>query len=188
MAHRPVGTATSIAITKGSATVSSKFVVQSDAVRLVALNADTHVAISTGPATAAATDYVVTTGMPEVLALDVRTNTIENIEADSTATIITLPQGQQNPFFVGDFVTLSGANDSNLNISHKEITGINEDYVPNGYLQAKLHLRDSNISGVSTAYTHNSHAVLRKSIAISAFGADGTGSLWIQQVQTTGSA
>ena len=56
MAHRPVGTASSIAITKGSAVVSGTFAVKSNALRVVALNASAHVAISTGPATAAATD------------------------------------------------------------------------------------------------------------------------------------
>ena len=68
MAHRPVGTASSIAITKGSAVVSGTFAVKSNALRVVALNASAHVAISTGTATAAATDYVVTTSRPEVIA------------------------------------------------------------------------------------------------------------------------
>jgi len=188
MAHRPVGTASSIAITKGSAVVSGTFAVKSNALRVVALNASAHVAISTGTATAAATDYVVTTSQPEVIALDVRMNQIQNIESSGTTTIITLPQGQQNPFNLGDFITISGANDSNWNLSHKEITGINEDYVPNGYSEAKLHLRDVNSSGISTAYTQNSYAVAHKSIAVSSYGADGTGALWYQQVQTSGDA
>lgn len=190
MAHRPVGAGASIAITKGSAVASDKFVVKSNAVRLVALNADTAVAISTGPATAAATDYIVSTGQPEVIALNVVTNTIENLASSGTTTIITLPQGQQSPFVVGDFVTLSGANDSNWDtvLTHKEITGINEAYVPNGHYNAKLHLRDANTSGVSTAYTQNSQATLSKSIALSTYGINGTGSLHYQQVQISGGA
>ena len=57
-----------------------------------------------------------------------------------------------------------------------------------GIVISKLHLRDVNSSGISTAYTQNSYAVAHKSIAVSSFGADGTGSLWYQQVQTSGDA
>ena len=51
-----------------------------------------------------------------------------------------------------------------------------------------MHLRDVNSSGISTAYTQNSYAVAHKSIAVSSYGADGTGALWYQQVQTSGDA
>tara|TARA_B100001094_G_scaffold150039_1_gene145190 strand:+ start:563 stop:1135 length:573 start_codon:yes stop_codon:yes gene_type:complete len=190
MAHRPVGAGASIAITKGSAVASDKFVVKSNAVRLVALNADTAVAISTGPATAAATDYIVSTGQPEVIALNVVKSTIENLASSSTTTIVTLHQGQQCPFVIGDFVTLSGANDSNWDtvLTHKEITGINETTDGSMSYSTKLHLRDANTSGISTAYTYNSHATLSNSIALSTYGINGTGSLHYQQVQISGGA
>ena len=67
MAHRTVGAGQSIALT-GTATTSTAFKVQSNVLRIVASGADAYVAIGTDPV-ATTSDYIVTTGQPETLAM-----------------------------------------------------------------------------------------------------------------------
>ena len=78
--------------------------------------------------------------------------------------------------------------DPTLNWEKAEITGINETTDGSMSYSTKLHLRDANTSGISTAYTYNSHATLSNSIALSTYGIDGAGSLHYQQVQISGGA
>ena len=67
MAHRPVGTGTSIS-TSSVATSTTSFSVQSDVLRIVALGANAFVAIGTDP-TATLADYLIPSGTSATLAL-----------------------------------------------------------------------------------------------------------------------
>ena len=181
MAHRPVGAASSFSFSAGTATTSSSFSVQSSVLRLVAVNAPVHVVIDGNPS-ATVTDYYVPADTSATLALTKATNRVAGITTGAT-TIVSVPEGTQVPFGVGDFVTLSGS--TYHDFEHKEVLSVDTTSNYEGYFQTRMTVNHDS-SGIVTSFSGEDASVFN-SVKVSAFG-KGTGYLHYQQVQTSGIA
>ena len=183
MAHRPVGAGSSFAFTAGAATTSSAFSVQSSVLRVVAVGGAAHVAIGVNP-TATNTDYYVPSGETVTLALTKASNRVVGITTGTT-TIVTVPEGTQVPFGVGDYVTLTASEQSYYNFTHQQVLSVDTSAGVNGYYQTRMTV-NYNSSGIVTAFSSADASVVISN-KISAYGV-GSGTLYFQQVQITGQA
>jgi hypothetical protein len=184
MAHRPVGVGSSISFTAGAASTSSAFSVQSNVLRVVAVGAAAHVAIGTTPA-ATATDYYIPANQSETLALTKASTRVVGVTTGAT-TIVTVPEGTQVPFGVGDYVSLTASGQSYYNFTHSQVLSIDTSSDIGGYFQTRMTV-NYNSSGVATAFS-SPDAEVRTSQKISAYGSGGAGALYFQQVQISGQA
>ena len=183
MAHRPVGAGSSFNFTAGAASTSSAFSVQSNVLRVVAVNGAAHVAIGTEPVATVA-DYYVPSGQAVTLALTKASNRVVGVTTGTT-TVVTVPEGTQVPFGVGDYVSLTASGQSYYNFTHAPVVSVDTTSSVSGSYQTKMTVA-YNSSGIVTAF-NPSDAEVRLSQKISAYGA-GSGTLYIQQVQITGQA
>ena len=192
MAHRTVGAGQSIALT-GTATTSTAFKVQSNVLRIVASGADAYVAIGTDPV-ATTTDFIVSSSEPESLAMLKMSQRVVSITKGATTTLAA-PEGTQMPFNIGDRVTLDyegdSTNDSNYTtlINDTKVVGKSRSAGVGGDFSEKVTV-EANTSGVSTAFTPTGNATLFMSNKVSVISPNPTAAsvVYIQQVQTTGSA
>ena len=192
MAYRTVGAGQSIALT-GTATTSTAFKVQSNVLRIVASGADAYVAIGTDPV-ATTTDFIVPSSEPESLAMLKMSQRVVSITKGATTTLAA-PEGTQMPFNIGDRVTLDyegdATNDSNYTtlINDTKVVGKSRSAGVGGDFSEKVTV-EANTSGVSTAFTPTGNATLFMSNKVSVISPNPTAAsvVYIQQVQTTGSA
>ncbi len=192
MAHRTVGAGQSIALT-GTATTSSAFKVQSNVLRIVATGGNAYVAIGTDPV-ATTSDYIVTTQGPESLAMLKQSQRVVGI-TKGTTTVLQAPEGTTMPFNIGDRVTLdfegNTKNDSNWTtlINDTKVVGKSRSAGVGGDFSEKITV-EANTAGVSTAFTPTGNATLFMSNKVSVISPNPTAAavVYIQQVQTTGSA
>ena len=192
MAYRTVGAGQSIALT-GTATTSTAFKVQSNVLRIVASGADAYVAIGTDPV-ATTTDFIVQSSEPESLAMLKMSQRVVSI-TKGTTTVLAAPEGTQMPFNIGDRVTLDfegdATNDSNYTtlINDTKVVGKSRSAGVGGDFSEKVTV-EANTSGVSTAFTPTGNATLFMSNKVSVISPNPTAAsvVYIQQVQTTGSA
>ena len=192
MAYRTVGAGQSIALT-GTATTSTAFKVQSNVLRIVASGADAYVAIGTDPV-ATTTDFIVTSDEHESLAMLKMSQRVVSI-TKGTTTVLAAPEGTQMPFNIGDRVTLdyegNTLNDSNYTtlINDTKVVGKSRSAGVGGDFSEKVTV-EANTSGVSTAFTPTGNATLFMSNKVSVISPNPTAAsvVYIQQVQTTGSA
>ena len=192
MAYRTVGAGQSIALT-GTATTSTAFKVQSNVLRIVASGADAYVAIGTDPV-ATTTDFIVSSSEPESLAMLKMSQRVVSITKGATTTLAA-PEGTQMPFNIGDRVTLDfegdTTNDSNYTtlINDTKVVGKSRSAGVGGDFSEKVTV-EANTSGVSTAFTPTGNATLFMSNKVSVISPNPTAAsvVYIQQVQTTGSA
>ena len=183
MAHRPVGAGSSFNFTAGAASTSSAFSVQSNVLRVVAVGGAAHVAIGTEP-TANTSSYYVPANQSATLALTKASNRVVGI-ATGTTTVITVPEGTQVPFGVGDYVSLTALNQSYYDFTHAPVISVDNSAGVGGAYQTKMTV-SYNSSGIITAF-NPSDAEVRLSQKVSAYGA-GSGTLYFQQVQISGQA
>ena len=192
MAYRTVGAGQSIALT-GTATTSTAFKVQSNVLRIVATGANAYVAIGTDPV-ATTSDYIVTTQGSESLAMLRMSQRVVGITKGST-TVLEAPEGTQMPFNIGDRVTLDyegdSTNDSNYTtlINDTKVVGKSRSAGVGGDFSEKITV-EADCSGISTAFTPTGNATLFMSNKVSVISPNPTAAsvVYIQQVQTTGSA
>ena len=192
MAYRTVGAGQSIALT-GTATTSTAFKVQSNVLRIVASGADAYVAIGTDPV-ATTTDFIVTSDEHESLAMLKMSQRVVSI-TKGTTTVLAAPEGTTMPFNIGDRVTLdyegNTINDSNYTtlINDTKVVGKSRSAGVGGDFSEKVTV-EANTSGVSTAFTPTGNATLFMSNKVSVISPNPTAAsvVYIQQVQTTGSA
>ena len=192
MAYRTVGAGQSIALT-GTATTSTAFKVQSNVLRIVASGADAYVAIGTDPV-ATTTDFIVSSSEPESLAMLKMSQRVISI-TKGTTTVLAAHEGTQMPFNIGDRVTLdyegNTINDSNYTtlINDTKVVGKSRGAGVGGDFSEKVTV-EANTSGVSTAFTPTGNATLFMSNKVSVISPNPTAAsvVYIQQVQTTGSA
>ena len=192
MAYRTVGAGQSIALT-GTATTSTAFKVQSNVLRIVASGADAYVAIGTDPV-ATTTDFIVPSSEPESLAMLKMSLRVVSI-TKGTTTVLAAPEGTQMPFNICDRVTLdyegNTINDSNYTtlINDTKVVGKSRSAGVGGDFSEKVTV-EANTSGVSTAFTPTGNATLFMSNKVSVISPNPTAAsvVYIQQVQTTGSA
>ena len=183
MAHRPVGAGSSFTFTAGAATTSSAFTVQSSVLRVVAVGGAAHVAIGVTPA-ATNTDYYVPSGETVTLGLTKASNRVVGVTTGTTTTV-TVPEGTQVPFAVGDYVSLTATGQSYYNFTHQEVLSIDTSAGVDGYFSTRMTV-NYNSSGIVTAFSAADASVV-VSNKISAYGV-GSGTLYFQQVQITGQA
>jgi hypothetical protein len=185
MAHRPVGVGSSFAFSAGTATTSAtSFSVQSSVLRVVAEGAGAYVKIGVGTPSASNTDYYIPSGGTATLALTKASNRVVGVTTGTT-TIVTVPEGTQVPFGVGDYVSLTANGQSYYNFTHKEVLSVDTSAGVNGYYQTRMTVAH-NSSGVVTAFS-STDASVTISNKVSAYGA-GSGTLYYQQVQISGQA
>ena len=182
MAHRPVGAGSSFTFTAGTATTSSAFTVQSSVLRVVAVGGAAFVAVGATPSATAA-DYYVPSGETATLALTKASNRVVGVTTGTT-TIVTVPEGTQVPFGVGDYVTLSVSGQTYYNFTHQRVISVDTTSNVGGYYQTRMTV-DYNSAGIVTAFA--SEASVAASNKVSVFGA-GSGTLYYQQVQVSGQA
>ena len=183
MAHRPVGVSSSFTFTAGTASTSSSFSVQSDVLRIVAVGGSAHVAIAATPS-ATSYDYYIQSGTSATLALTKASNRVIGVTTGTT-TIITVPEGTQVPFSVGNYVTLTASGQTYYNFTHAEVLSVDTSSGVNGYFQSKMTV-NYNSSGILTAFS-SEDARVSTSNKVSAYGA-GAGTIYYQQVQISGQA
>jgi hypothetical protein len=181
MAHRPVGAGSSLTFTAGTASTSTAFSVQSSVLRVVAVGGAAHISIGANPVATAA-DYYVPSGASVTLALTKASNRVAGITTGTT-TIVTVPEGTQVPFGVGDYVTLSGS--SYHDFVHAEVLSVDTSAGVNGYYQTRMTV-NYNSSGIVTTF-NSQDATVTNSNKVSVYGA-GSGTLYYQQVQISGDA
>ncbi len=182
MTHRPVGAGSSFAFSAGTATTSSAFTVQSDTLRVVATGA-AFISVGATPSATAA-DYYVLANAPATIALTKASNRVVGVRTGTT-TIVTVPEGTQVPFGVGDYVTLTASGQSYYNFTHQRVVSVDTTSNVGGYYQTRMTV-DYNSSGIVTAFS-STEATVVASNKVSAYGV-GAGALYYQQVQITNQA
>lgn len=182
MSHKPVGVGASLNFTAGTATTSTTFSVQSSILRVVVVGSDAHISVGSTPSATNA-DYYVPSGGTATLALTKASNRVVGVTTGTT-TIVSVPEGTQVPFGVGDYVTLSGS--SYHNFTHAEVLSVDTSSDVNGFFQTRM-VVNYNSSGIVTAF-NSPDASVTASNKVSAFGVGGAGVLYYQQVQITSQA
>jgi len=183
MSHRPVGAGASFTFSAGTATTSSSFSVQSSVLRVVAVNSAAHVLIGGNPS-ATVSDYYVPAGGTATLALTKASNRVVGVTTGAT-TVVTVPEGTQVPFAVGDYVSLTASGQSYYDFTHQEVLSVDTSAGVDGYFQTRMTV-NYNSSGIVTAFS-SPDATISNSNKVSAYGA-GSGTLYYQQVQISGDA
>lgn len=181
MAHRPVGAGSSFNFTAGTASTSSAFSVQSSVLRVVAVGGAAHIAVG-GTPSATNADYYVPSGEAATLALTKAKNRVVGVTTGAT-TIVSVPEGTQVPFGIGDYVTLIGS--TYHNFTHQEVLSVDTSAGFDGYFQTRMTVNYDS-SGIVTAFSA-SDASVTTSNKVSAYGV-GAGTLYYQQVQLSGQA
>jgi hypothetical protein len=187
MAHRPVGAGISLSTTATSGMTTS-FVVQSNVLRVTAVTSGAFVAIGTNPSATIA-DYYIPAGTSATLAMTKASNRVVGITTGTT-TIVNFPEGTQAPFGVGDYVTITGANDSNYNFVHVPVVSVDTSSNVGGYYQSRITL-GYNSSGIITAFSPAGAATgasISLSQRLAAKTEGGSGIVYSQQVQISGQA
>jgi hypothetical protein len=182
MAHRPVGSGSSVAIASGAASTSSPFSVYSDTLRVVAVSAGVFVKIDSEPLSTSS-DYYVPANSSATLALSPASQRVAGITTGAT-TIIDFPSGTGSPFDQGDYVSLNCPNQSFYNFTHKQVLSVNNTADVSGYFSTRITV-NNNSSGIVTAFSD--YGDMRKSLKVGTFGT-GAGTLYYQQVQISGDA
>jgi hypothetical protein len=183
MAHRPVGVGSSFTFSTGVATTSSPFSVQSSVLRVVAVGNAAHISVGGNPS-ATNTDYYVPSNGTVTLGLTKASNRVVGVTTGTT-TIVTVPQGMQVPFGVGDYVTLTASGQSYYDFTHQQVLSVDTSSDINGYYQTRMTV-NYNSSGIITAF-NPTDASVSISNKVSAYGV-GSGTLYYQQVQISGDA
>ena len=182
MSLNPVDSAFTIASNNTHSMKSSAFAHKTDSLRVTALGDDAYVSVG-GEPTAAATNFLVVTGEPEVISLgQVRSHKVVGITTGST-TIIDFPEGTGTPFEVGDYVSLSVTGQSSYDFSHKEVTAVNNTANVGGFYSTRITVANDSSSGNPASLLSTSNAVLRNSLKVAVFARTGSGTVHCQQVQ-----
>ena len=86
---------------------------------------------------------------------------------------------------MGDAVTLTCAEQSTYDFTHKLVTDVNNSAGQDGYFSTRITVNTDTSTGVDAELLGTSYAELRGSFKIAAFSS-GAGTLLSQQVQITG--
>ena len=195
MAHQPVGSGASIALTTDTAnTTSSGIAQQSDTLRVVLVGADAvqgaHVAIGTDASATTASYYVVKNEPASISIGRPSSQRVVGITTGST-TLIDFPEGTGSPFVVGSRVNLTVTDQSYYDdaVGFATVTKVWDGAGRGGYFSTRITV-DANTSGIVTDYSSDNYAELRSSFKVSALSkggaATGKSTLYYQQVQITG--
>ena len=195
-AHKPVGSGQTITI--GAASTYVEFKQESPYVKIYAKGCDTFVAINTNP-TADATGYYIPSNTSAILSMDkVRSNRVVGITTGTGETTLDFAQGTGSPVDVGQLVMLEVTGNSVLSFgpgvgvasAHAAyVTSINSFGGVSGYESTRITV-DFDSQDLAAAMPATwSWAQLHKVARVAVInGSAGTGTAYIQQVQTAGDA
>ncbi len=208
MALNPVGAGTSLALVAAGTVVQNQTGAQthqSAYLRCVAVDCPVNVAVSmatTAAATAGITSFFIRKDTSETLFIGKpRSNRVVGLTTETDGTVtIDFAEGTGTPFNGGDAVSLTVTGQDYYDFSHKIVNSVNSTSGLNGYYSTRINVNydygDDNPGGIQTTFNNAgqvSWAEMRSSFmvgaqAAGALGAQGTGALYIQQVQTSGDA
>ena len=208
MALNPVGAGTSIQLVAAGTVVQNQTGAQthqSAYLRCVAVDCPVNVAVSmatTAAATAGITSFYIRKDTSETLFIGKpRSNRVVGLTTETDGTVtIDFAEGTGTPFNGGDAVSLTVTGQDYYNFSHKIVNSVNSTSGLNGYYSTRINVDydygDDNPGGIQTTFNNAgqvSWAEMRSSFMVGAqsagaLGAQGTGALYIQQVQTSGDA
>ena len=193
MAHNPVGSGASVALTVDTAAVASSLVAhKANTLRVVLIGESgvqgAHVAVGTD-ATATTSDYYVVKDVPA--SLNIFRPSSQRVVGITTGTTTTIefPEGTGSPFGAGSSVAITVTGQSYYDdiISGHGVASVDNSAFGNGKIVV-----NADTSGIVTAYDSSNYAELRNSFKVSAYGggaaAGKKGALYYQQVQVTGEA
>ena len=195
-AHKPVGSGVTIAI--GAASTYVEFKQESPYVRIYAKGTDTHVAINTNP-TADDTGYYIPANTTAILSMDkIRSNRVVGITTGVGETTLDFAEGTGSPVDVGQLVMLDVTGNSVLSFgpgvgvataNSAYVTSINSNAGASGYWSTRITV-DFDSQDLAAAMPATwSWAQLHKVARVAVInGSAGTGTAYIQQVQTAGDA
>jgi hypothetical protein len=180
-ALRPVGVNTTFA-TSTSSTQTTAIPQQSDTVRVVALDAGVHIAYGNNPTATSSNFFVSTTDTAEISLGPVASQRVVAYTKGTTTTL-DFPEGTGCPFGPGEAVSLTVSGQAAFDFTHQTVLSVDNTSGRDGFFGTRCVI-DYNSSSVVGTFDSN-YATLRRSIKIAAVTASGTGTVHIQQVQTS---
>ena len=194
MAHNPVGSGASIALTVDTANTSALMAHKANTLRVVLVGESgiqgAHVSIGTD-ASASTSDYYIAKDVPA--SINIFRPSSQRVVGITTGTTTTIefPEGTGSPFGAGSSVAITVTGQSYYDdiIKDSSVTAVDNTAGVGGAFATRITV-DSDTSGIKTDIS--GYAVLRNSFKVSALAkgnaASVTGALYYQQVQITGEA
>jgi hypothetical protein len=178
MAHKVVGTGTTVAISVGAGETSIPISLQTGYLR-IATSVAAHVSIAATATEIASRNNYFVPSTSDVILKDRVASSRVSAATTGTSTTYTFDQNNGNPFLVGDFVTVTGSSVGGYNCSHQLITSSN---TTPGSESVTVSF---NSSATTTAFTGS--ADVRRSVVVNTFG-NAAGYAQISQVQIVSQA
>ncbi len=192
MAHNPVGSGASIALTVDTANTSALMAHKANTLRVVLIGESgiqgAHVSIGTD-ASASTSDYYVVKDVPA--SINIFRPSSQRVVGITTGTTTTIefPEGTGSPFGAGSSVAITVTGQSYYDdiINGNGVASVDNSAFGNGKIVV-----NADTSGIVTAYDSSNYAELRNSFKVSALAKGGAATekaaLYYQQVQVTGEA
>ena len=192
MAHNPVGSGASIALTVDTANTSALMAHKANTLRVVLVGESgiqgAHVSIGTD-ASASTSDYYIAKDVPA--SINIFRPSSQRVVAITTGTTTTIefPEGTGSPFGAGSSVAITVTGQSYYDdiINGNGVASVDNSAFGNGKIVV-----NADTSGIVTAYDSSNYAELRNSFKVSALAKGGAATekaaLYYQQVQVTGEA
>ena len=193
MAHNPVGSGASVALTVDTAAVAANLVAhKANTLRVVLIGESgvqgAHVSIGTD-ASASTSDYYVVKDVPA--SINIFRPSSQRVVGITTGTTTTIefPEGTGSPFGAGSSVAITVTGQSYYDdiINGNGVASVDNSAFGNGKIVV-----NADTSGIVTAYDSSNYAELRNSFKVSALAKGGAATekaaLYYQQVQVTGEA
>ena len=192
MAHNPVGSGASIALTVDTANTSALMAHKANTLRVVLVGESgiqgAHVSIGTD-ASASTSDYYIAKNVPA--SLNIFRPSSQRVVGITTGTTTTIefPEGTGSPFGAGSSVAITVTGQSYYDdiINGNGVASVDNSAFGNGKIVV-----NADTSGIVTAYDSSNYAELRNSFKVSALAKGGAATekaaLYYQQVQVTGEA
>ena len=191
MAYKTVGIGTSIGITIGSATTTPDFAVQSNSIRVHAYNADGFVTVGSTPS-ADNQDLFIAKDTSLTLGMTKASQRVIGITTNASETIVSFPEGQQCPFGVGDYISITGTGDAGITsfTRHKRVLSVDTTAgtggITEGYFMTRCTIAaDTRKCYAAGANWSDARAIASNKVSIIG-GNTGGGALYVQQVQISG--
>ena len=192
MAHNPVSSGASIALTVDTANTSALMAHKANTLRVVLVGESgiqgAHVSIGTD-ASASTSDYYIAKDVHA--SINIFRPSSQRVVGITTGTTTTIefPEGTGSPFGAGSSVAITVTGQSYYDdiINGNGVASVDNSAFGNGKIVV-----NADTSGIVTAYDSSNYAELRNSFKVSAYGggaaAGKKGSLYYQQDQVTGEA
>ena len=192
MAHNPVGSGASIALTVDTANTSALMAHKANTLRVVLVGESgiqgAHVSIGTD-ASASTSDYYIAKDVPA--SINIFRPSSQRVVGITTGTTTTIefPEGTGSPFGAGSSVAITVTGQSYYDdiINGNGVASVDNSAFGNGKIVV-----NADTSGIVTAYDSSNYAELRNSFKVSALAKGGAATekaaVYYQQVQVTGEA